>query len=38
MKQTEEQHFAGITYDPDEVQADALGGLPLMLADASWTP
>lgn len=38
MKQEEEQVLAGVRFDPDYIEADKLGGLPLMLADAEWTP
>lgn len=37
MKQAEEKVLAGVRYDPDEIQADNLGGLPLMLVDVEWT-
>ena len=38
MKQLREQTLDGITYDPDTVQRDLLGGLPLMQVDMEWTP
>lgn len=37
MKQGEEKTLLGIKYDPDFIQADSLGGLPLVLADMEWT-
>jgi hypothetical protein len=38
MKQQLEQTLDGIKYDPDVIQRDALGGLPLMHVDLEWTP
>lgn len=38
MRQDVEQILAGVRYDPNVIHADKLGGLPLMLADAEWTP
>jgi hypothetical protein len=38
MRQDLEQVLAGVRFDPDTIHADLLGGLPLMLADAEWTP
>lgn len=38
MKQSEERVLSGVRYDPDLIQADQLGDLPLMLVDAEWTP
>jgi hypothetical protein len=38
MKQGLERELSGIKYDPDTVQVDLLGGLPLMLVDSEWTP
>lgn len=37
MKQGIEQVVAGIRLDPDIIQADMKGGLPLMLVDNEWT-
>ena len=37
MKQGIEKVYAGIRYDPDTIQRDALGGLPLMAVDLEWT-
>lgn len=37
MKQGVEKVFAGIRYDPDTIQRDAFGGLPLMAVDLEWT-
>lgn len=37
MKQGVEKVLAGVRYDPDTIQADALGGLPLMVVDAEWS-
>lgn len=38
MKQATEQSLDGIKFDPDTVQRDALGGLPLMHVDNEFTP
>jgi hypothetical protein len=38
MKQGFETVNFGVRYDPDTVQADLKGGLPLMLVDSEWTP
>jgi len=38
MKQALEQTLDGIKYDPDTVQRDALGGLPLMHVDQEFAP
>lgn len=38
MIQGLEKTLGGITYDPDEIKADKLGGLPLMMVDNEWTP
>jgi hypothetical protein len=37
MKQHVEQSLTGVKFDPDEVQADNFGGLPLMHVDNEWT-
>ena len=38
MKQFLQQRLDGVLYDPDVVQRDLLGGLPLMHVDNEWTP
>jgi hypothetical protein len=38
MKQALQQRLDGIVFDPNTVQRDALGGLPLMHVDNEWTP
>ncbi len=38
MRQSLQQRLDGILFDPDTVQRDALGGLPLMHVDMEWTP
>jgi hypothetical protein len=38
MKQGIEQVFAGVRYDPDTVERDLKGGLPLMHVDNEFTP
>lgn len=38
MKQKLQKVLDGITYDPDVVQRDLLGGLPLMHVDLEYTP
>jgi hypothetical protein len=38
MKQGLQKTLDGIQYDPDTVQRDLLGGLPLMQVDMEWTP
>jgi hypothetical protein len=38
MKQFLQQRLDGILYDPDTVQRDLLGGLPLMHVDLEFTP
>lgn len=37
MKQGIERVFSGVRYDPDTIQRDALGGLPLMAVDMEWS-
>jgi hypothetical protein len=37
MVQGLEKSLGGIQYDPDEIKADKLGGLPLMMVDNEWT-
>lgn len=37
MKQAPEQTVHGVKIDPDTIQSDALGGLPLMLVDNEWS-
>lgn len=38
MKQGVEKVLAGVRFDPDVIQSDAKGGLPLMHVDNEWTP
>jgi hypothetical protein len=37
MKQALQERLAGILFDPDTIQKDALGGLPLMHVDNEFT-
>lgn len=38
MRQGVEKVLSGIRFDPDTIQADSLGDLPLMHVDNEWTP